>query len=78
MPNLFEHCRDEGKNSQQPVGVVDGCACLQIRSVRTGGPQPGGGGGPQFVAEHACTPQAAARIGISAQAGPVSLFNFES
>ena len=29
----------------------------------TGGPQPPGGGGPQFVPELASTPQAASRIG---------------
>ena len=60
------------------VRLVAGWFRIWIGPSGPSGPQPPGSGGPQFVAEAACTPQAASRIGIYAQACSINLFNFES
>ena len=39
----------------------EGLFWIESMPLGIGGPQPGGGGGPQFVPESACAPQAATR-----------------
>ena len=60
--------RAEGCNlallESRPVRSAAGLPYTESTSQEVGGPQPPSGGGPQFVPEHASTPQAAARAGM--------------
>ena len=60
----------------QPPGGR-GLVSDRIDAVRHRRAAAWGGGGPQFVPEHACAPQAATRTGMNAQMSPADLLNFE-
>ncbi len=56
-------CRKSGRTRISNLQLLSaGRNAVKLDPAGIGGPQPGGGGGPQFVAELARTPQAATRI----------------
>ena len=69
---LAEGC--SSTSQARPLGC--GLAPSWDRSVRTERAEPPGGGGPPFVPELACAPQAAARTGIDAQTSSASLSSY--